>query len=253
MNKKFADIDYILTYEIRMKTIRKKVLREYFEFILSGKKKFELRLGDFDINEGDTLILEEWDTETQEYTGRNMEVVASYIFKTKGQTFWPQEKVEKHGFQVIQFEPKTEKKFHLCVRAIIHDGNYLLVVRKKGEKYCFLPGGHHEIGESLAAALKRELKEELGVENKVKKYLGLVENCWIEHGVYQYEINHVFEVDALGLNAKYTPRSLEDHLEFFWITPDDFKRENFLPVIMRSLLMNWLKGDQKIWYEKNFA
>ncbi|MCL5257634.1 MAG: DUF3850 domain-containing protein [Patescibacteria group bacterium] len=42
-----------------MATIHKKVWREYFEKIISGQKKFELRLVDLEINENDTLVLEE--------------------------------------------------------------------------------------------------------------------------------------------------------------------------------------------------
>ena len=89
-----------------MVSIRKKVWPEYFEEILSGKKKFELRLADFEVREGDILILEEWDNGRQKYTGRKIEVVATYILKTKGQKFWPQEDVEKYGLQIIQFGPK---------------------------------------------------------------------------------------------------------------------------------------------------
>ena len=91
-----------------MNVIRKKVWPEYFEKILSGKKKIELRLADFEVNEGDTLILEEWNKEKKEHTGRKIEVVATYILKTKGQTFWPPEDIEKYGFQIIQFEPKIQ-------------------------------------------------------------------------------------------------------------------------------------------------
>jgi hypothetical protein len=89
-----------------MAIIHKKVWSEYFEKIISGKKKLELRLADFEVNEGDTLVLEEWDKNKKEYTGRKIEVIATYIFKTKGQTFWPEEDVQKYGFQIIQFEPK---------------------------------------------------------------------------------------------------------------------------------------------------
>ena len=89
-----------------MATIHKKVWQEYFEQIISGEKKFELRLADFKVNEGDTLVLEEWNKDKERYTGRKIEVVATYILKTKGQTFWPQEEVDKYGFQIIQFEPK---------------------------------------------------------------------------------------------------------------------------------------------------
>ncbi|MEK7624792.1 MAG: DUF3850 domain-containing protein [Patescibacteria group bacterium] len=89
-----------------MATIHKKILRGHFEKIISGKKKVELRLADFKINEGDNLVLEEWDKNRKEYTGRKVEVVATYILKTKEQTFWPAEDVQKFGFQIIQFEPK---------------------------------------------------------------------------------------------------------------------------------------------------
>ena len=92
---------------LNMATIHKKVWREYFDKIISGKKKLELRLADFEVQEGDTLVLEEWDKDKKEYTGRKVEVVATYIFKTKGQTFWPPQEVEKYGFQIIQFEPKV--------------------------------------------------------------------------------------------------------------------------------------------------
>jgi len=43
----------------KMTTIKKKIWPEYFEAVESNKKKFELRLNDFEINEGDTLVLEE--------------------------------------------------------------------------------------------------------------------------------------------------------------------------------------------------
>jgi len=42
-----------------MSIITKKIQPQYFDAVLSGKKKYELRLNDFDINEGDTLILKE--------------------------------------------------------------------------------------------------------------------------------------------------------------------------------------------------
>ncbi len=84
--------------------IKKKVWKEYFELIASGKKKTELRLADFDIQEGDTLILEEWDKDKQEYTGRKIETTATYILKTKDVSFWSQDDIDKYGFQIIQFE-----------------------------------------------------------------------------------------------------------------------------------------------------
>ncbi len=42
--------------------IKKKIWPEFFESVESGKKKFEVRVADFEIKEGDTLVLEEWNT-----------------------------------------------------------------------------------------------------------------------------------------------------------------------------------------------
>jgi ASC-1-like (ASCH) protein len=89
-----------------MATIHKKVWKEYFELILAGKKKFELRLADFEIKEDDTLILEEWDKDKQKYTGRKIEADVNFVLKTKDMKFWSQEDVDKYGFQIIQFDVK---------------------------------------------------------------------------------------------------------------------------------------------------
>jgi ASC-1-like (ASCH) protein len=86
-----------------MTEIRKKVLKEYFEKILSGKKNFEVRIADFECKEGDVLILEEID-DKRNYTGRKIEKKVKYIAKTKNFNFFKQEDVDKYGFQVIGFD-----------------------------------------------------------------------------------------------------------------------------------------------------
>jgi ASC-1-like (ASCH) protein len=83
---------------------KKKAWPEMFEAVLNGKKKFDLRLDDFECKEGDTLILEEWNPETKEYTGRKIEKKVSYVMKTKDLKFWKKEDIEKFGFHVISFE-----------------------------------------------------------------------------------------------------------------------------------------------------
>lgn len=87
-------------------TIRKKIWPEYFDLIVSGKKKFELRLNDFDVAEGDTLVLEEWDPNTKSYTGRKVEKKVTYVFRWKGdaQAFFPPEDVREKGIQILSLE-----------------------------------------------------------------------------------------------------------------------------------------------------
>ncbi len=84
-----------------MRTIRKKTWPEYFQAIVDGKKTFELRLADFDCEEGDLLVLEEWDPKTKKHTGRKIEKKITFIVKTKNQTFHTEQEVEKYGWQVI--------------------------------------------------------------------------------------------------------------------------------------------------------
>ncbi len=88
-----------------MSKIEKKILPEYFEPILQGKKKYELRLADWECKEGDTLLLREYDSEKREYTGRELEKKVSYVAKFKiDDLFWPKEEIEKYGIQIISLE-----------------------------------------------------------------------------------------------------------------------------------------------------
>ncbi|MFH1142833.1 MAG: DUF3850 domain-containing protein [Candidatus Uhrbacteria bacterium] len=83
--------------------IEKKVWPKYFQRIQDGDKNFELRLADFECQPGDTLFLREWDPKTKDYTGREIEKKVTYVIKTKDVDFWPEEDVDKYGFQIISF------------------------------------------------------------------------------------------------------------------------------------------------------
>lgn len=87
-----------------MNKITKKVWPKYFQEILDDKKTFELRLNDFEINEGDSLVLKEWDPDTKDYTGRQLEKKVGFVGKWKIEEltqFWPREDIDEKGIQVI--------------------------------------------------------------------------------------------------------------------------------------------------------
>lgn len=88
-----------------MKSVEKKILPGYFEAIESGKKKYEVRLNEFEIAEGDTLVLKEWDPEAKEYTGRVIEKKVTYVGKFKiDEFFWSESEIKEKGLQVISLE-----------------------------------------------------------------------------------------------------------------------------------------------------
>jgi hypothetical protein len=63
-------------------------------------------MADFDIEEGDTLVLEEWDSLdklTRKPTGRTVEKPVTYVLKTDLDRFGQRREIEKNGLYVIQF------------------------------------------------------------------------------------------------------------------------------------------------------
>lgn len=89
------------------KRVVKKILPEYFDLIASGKKKYEFRLADFDIAEGDTLVLEEWDSDdpkTRKPTGRTIEKRVGYTRKFDLDSFKQKDEILEKGFYIIQLE-----------------------------------------------------------------------------------------------------------------------------------------------------
>ena len=92
-----------------MAVIKKKIHPQYFDLVARGKKKFEFRIADFGVKEGDVLALEEWDPETKKHTGRSLIKKVGYVKKFTleelEQEFGQQrELIEQHGFYIIQLE-----------------------------------------------------------------------------------------------------------------------------------------------------
>lgn len=90
-----------------MATVTKKILPEWFDAIISGQKKYELRLADFDIQAGDTLRLEEWigEGEDRKPTGRVIEKKVDYVRKVDLDCWLKtQPEIEEKGFYVLQFD-----------------------------------------------------------------------------------------------------------------------------------------------------
>ena len=89
-----------------MAIIKKKIWPEYFDSVSSGKRKYDLRLQDFEVKEGDQLILEEWDPKTKQYTGRTIEKKVTYVskFKMDDDKWWPEDEIIEKGLQIISIE-----------------------------------------------------------------------------------------------------------------------------------------------------
>ena len=136
----------------------------------------------------------------------------------------------------------------LLARAVIEERGRFLIAHTKGASNTYLPGGHVEAGESLKHALGRELKEELGIEAEVGRYLGAIEHAWEDAAGDNHEISHFFQVSPSGANKDQHPESLEDHIEFSWLSPSEFAEHNLQPAPLRQLLANLDSQPHTIWY-----
>ena len=139
-------------------------------------------------------------------------------------------------------------EIELLVRAVIEDHGRFLIAHTKGASNTYMPGGHVESGESLKHALVRELIDELGLEVEVGPYLGAIEHAWVDGGGNNHEISHFFQVTSSGANEDRPPKSLEDHIEFFWLAPSEFDERNLQPAPLRQLITNLKSQPQTIWY-----
>lgn len=86
------------------KVVRKKTWPIYFNKILKGDKNCELRLADFDLKEGDTFILEEWDPKIKNYTGRKIEKTVKHLTHVFPLDFASPRELAECGQYLIELE-----------------------------------------------------------------------------------------------------------------------------------------------------
>ncbi len=107
----------------------------------------------------------------------------------------------------------------LCVGAVVvEDGRLLLVERGRGAGVGLwsVPGGRVDVGETLAAAVVRELLEETGLVGRVVRELGWVERIDADH--------HFVIVDFLvDVDAGAVARAGDDAASLDWVALDDVR------------------------------
>jgi len=89
-----------------MAIIYKKIWPEYFKKIISGEKKFELRLADFEINESDTLVLEEWDKDKKNIPDERSKLSPSIFLKPKTKLFGRKKRLINTAFKLFNLSQK---------------------------------------------------------------------------------------------------------------------------------------------------
>ena len=133
--------------------------------------------------------------------------------------------------------------FKLRVSGIIIKENKVLMVEMDDANFFCLPGGHVELGENTEEAMIREMKEETTKETYIKKYLGNIENFFInKHNIgihevaYYYLLDFKEEVELKDIVRIENDEGTEVKLNFKWIELNDLDSVNIKPNYLKKLL-----------------
>jgi 8-oxo-dGTP diphosphatase len=124
---------------------------------------------------------------------------------------------------------------------VLDDDGRLLLARRAVEPDIGLwdtLGGFLEEGEDAAAGLRRELREEAGVDIEVGAFVGTFPDRYGDAEDAPANLNIVFEVSIVGG----TPAPHDDVSELRWFAPDEFPSED-------ELAFRWLAHCLRHWHE----
>lgn len=110
-------------------------------------------------------------------------------------------------------------------------GGEVLMIRRTDNDLYALPGGRHELGETMTDAVLRETREETGYEIEVDGLVGIYSNpnhvMSYDDGEVRQEFSICFRGHVVGGEA----RTSSESSEVVWIRPDDLDYVSVHPSI----------------------
>lgn len=132
-------------------------------------------------------------------------------------------------------------RFTYRVVAVVLDGDRVLLHRAERDDFWALPGGRAELLEPAATGLRREMREELGVEVRVGRLLYVAENFFAHAGKAWHELGLYFLVnlppDSSLLGRAEPFDGWEEggiRLIFRWFPLDELPRARLYPSFLRE-------------------
>ena len=134
-------------------------------------------------------------------------------------------------------------RFNYRVATIIRNGDKVLLHKNENDDFYAIPGGRIKIGEDSISALKREVYEEIGVNIKVNKMIGLVENFFEYDGKKCHEVMIVFSSSFDKDSNLYNQEIIKGieknkQLNLVWKSFNEIKDLDVRPIKLKNIVTN---------------
>ncbi len=151
---------------------------------------------------------------------------------------------------------KSNEAFLLSVKALILNGDRILILKypKRGETRWNgswnarwgLPGGLVEMDEAPDAGLKREIKEETGLQVELGSVFGVGE-MKLKRFIFRDGRESKVRIIELGYKCSYVSGEAvisSEHSEFKWVTVAELKKLKFTPD-SKDLIQSYISENNK--------
>lgn len=144
----------------------------------------------------------------------------------------------------ITFKTETVRFVYRVAGIIIHN-NKLLVMKDENSPYYYIPGGKVGFQELSADAIKREIREEINIDVKVKRMLWIVENFFKddESGENFHEIGfyYLLELNDEKIFEKGNEFIMTEggkhRLVFYWKPLEEIKDLYLYPLFIKENIL----------------
>lgn len=141
------------------------------------------------------------------------------------------------------------QNIHVQARALIIQDEHILLCKTKGlkENFYFLPGGHVNHAESLIDCLKRELKEEIGLDFKIGDFLACSEHYYNQkyqlYKCHKHDYGFIYRAE-ISQQLTNNIQTIEDHIEIHLLKLSDLDNINYQPARLKNYIFKWAKAEQ---------
>jgi ADP-ribose pyrophosphatase YjhB (NUDIX family) len=135
--------------------------------------------------------------------------------------------------------PEANSVVPSVVAVVEDDHGRILLIHKADNDLWALPGGGHDVGESIGETVVREVREETGYEVEVIGIIGTYTN---PNHVMAYDDGEVRQQFSIAFSAKLVggeARTSEESREVDWVEPADLDRRQIHPS-MRMRIQHYL-------------